>query len=96
MFTRIVKMQFKEDKVSEFINHFNKVRDRVRNQPGCHSLQLLQDQNKPEIFFTYSTWEEIQDLENYRKSDFFGQVWQETKQLFDGKPEAWSVQEIKS
>ncbi len=96
MFTRIVKMQFKEDKVTAFINHFNQVRDRVRNQPGCLSLQLLQDQHKPEVFFTYSTWEKVQDLENYRKSDFFGQVWQETKQLFDGKPEAWSVQEVKA
>ncbi|HHB52607.1 MAG TPA: antibiotic biosynthesis monooxygenase [Saprospiraceae bacterium] len=96
MFVRIVKMHFKETKISAFITHFNSVRDRVRNQPGCHSLQLLQDKDNPNIFFTYSTWEAPENLDTYRKSEFFKQVWQETKQLFEEKPEAWSVQEVKS
>jgi quinol monooxygenase YgiN len=94
MFTRIVKMRFKDDKVTDFVTHFNSVREKVRNQQGCRSLLLYQDKNDSNTFFTYSTWEDESDLERYRKSDFFNEIWQETKQLFDGKPMAWSVDEI--
>lgn len=94
MFTRIVKMKFKADKVTHFINHFNTVKERVRNQEGCQSVLLLQDKNDATLFFTYSVWNDASDLESYRKSDFFKGVWQDTKQLFDAKPEAWSVDEL--
>jgi len=94
MFTRIVKMKFKQEKVPFFINHFNSVKEKVRNQPGCRSVILLQDKADATLFFTYSIWEKDSDLNNYRNSDFFKGVWQETKQLFDGKPEAWSVDEL--
>ena len=87
-------MRFQKDKIVAFVQHFNELREQVRNQPGCHSLQLLQDEQDPRIFFTYSTWAQQSDLDTYRKSDFFASVWKETKQMFEGKPEAWSVQEI--
>ena len=94
MFTRIVKMKFKADKAAHFIAHFDSIKEKVRGQEGCQSVLLLQDQIDSSLFFTYSVWNDTADLERYRKSDFFKGVWKETKQLFDGKPEAWSVDEL--
>ena len=39
-------------------------------------------------------WESEEDLENYRKSELFTEVWDFTKQLFNDKPEAWSVDKL--
>jgi len=96
MFTRIVKMRFKQEKVAAFKAHFESVRERVENQPGCSLVILYQDKKDTNLFFTYSIWDKDSDLNTYRNSDFFKDVWQETKQLFDGKPEAWSINEIPS
>jgi len=93
MFTRIVKMKFKKENVTDFVTHFDSVKEEVRNQPGCHQVVLYQDKRDPSTFFTYSLWEEEKDLDRYRNSDFFKEVWIQTKELFDAKPEAWSVDE---
>jgi quinol monooxygenase YgiN len=94
MFTRIVKMEFQPEKINDFVNNFNKEKEYVRKQPGCHSLVLYRDKVKTNVFFTYSTWESESDLENYRNSEFFKGVWSFTKQLFNAKPMAWSVDEV--
>ncbi len=94
MFTRIVKMRFKQEKVKDFIDHFESVREKVENQPGCSLVILYQDKKDSNLFFTYSNWDKESDLDTYRNSDFFKGVWQQTKQLFDGKPEAWSINKV--
>jgi len=33
-FVRIVKMEFQEDKIDEFLTNFNSVKNKIRNQPG--------------------------------------------------------------
>ena len=96
MFTRIVKMYFKSKNIVEFVQHFDSIKEKIRNQPGCRSVILYQDKSDPNIFFTYSIWENESDLETYRKSEFFKGVWQQAKQFFEKKPEAWSVDEIVS
>jgi len=91
MFIRIVKMTFHEDKIEDFLTNFHQVKEKIRNTTGISLLELYQDINNPCIFFTYSYWNEEQDLENYRNSDLFKEVWSYTKTLFKDKPEAWSV-----
>lgn len=96
MFIRIVKMRFKKNKIDEFLSNFNKNKDKIKSFKGCNFLELYRDKNDPTIFFTYSYWESEIDLENYRNSELFKNVWNNTKQLFDDKPEAWSVDKIYS
>lgn len=96
MLTRIVKMKFKEEKVVEFEQKFISIKEKIRNQPGCHSVVLLHDMTDLSIFFTYSIWSDEADLNRYRNTDFFRTTWQHTKLLFDAKPEAWSLNEIKN
>lgn len=94
MLTRIVKMEFQTDKVSDFLANFEEIKSKIRNFPGCQKLDLLQDKNQPEIIFTYSVWESEEALNKYRKSELFGEVWPYTKSLFRAKPEAWSVNKV--
>ena len=96
MFIRIVKMSFHEENIPKFMENFNLIKEKIRNSPGNRYLELYQDKNNPEIFFTYSYWETEADLENYRNSELFYDVWQFTKKLFNDKPEAWSVDKLVS
>ena len=65
--------------------------EKIRGFEGCNSLKLLQDVNKPAIFFTYSVWNSEDDLNNYRHSELFAKVWKATKSKFAGRAEAWST-----
>ena len=91
MFTRIVKMEFQEDKVAQFLANFETVKHKIRSSKGCMHLELWRDKNQPSIFFTYSKWEKESDLETYRNSELFKGVWATTKPMFEAKANAWSV-----
>lgn len=94
MIVRIVKLHLKEDAVTAFLSNFEVIKRRIRQFPGNQKLVLYQDISNPCIFFTYSFWNSEADLNAYRQSDFFDAVWRETKLMFAGKPEAWSVNQI--
>lgn len=93
MIIRIVKMNFKPEKVNEFLKIFDESKELIRNMPGCSHLELLNDVNEKNIFFTYSYWNSESDLNNYRNSEVFAKVWAKTKILFNTKAEAWSVEQ---
>ena len=95
-FVRIVKMEFQEDKIDEFLTNFNSVNNKIRNQPGNRLLELYRDKQQNNIFFTYSYWEKEEDLNNYKKTELFKEVWAKTKVLFNAKPQAWSVDKVVS
>jgi len=96
MFVRIVKLSFHEENIPAFLENFELMKNHIRNSPGNRFLELYQDKNNPCIFFTYSYWEDEDDLENYRKSALFDEIWTFTKKLFNDKPEAWSVDKLVS
>jgi len=96
MLVRIVKMSFHEIHIDEFLENFNLIKERIRNFKGCSFLELYRDKNQPSIFFTYSYWDTEADLENYRNSTLFKEVWAKTKTFFNDKPEAWSVDKVVS
>jgi len=96
MFVRIVKMGFIPEKVETFLSDFDAIKYKVRGFEGCLFLELYRDKSNTNQFFTYSYWENEQALENYRNSDLFKGVWDNTKQYFNQKPEAWSVDKLVS
>ena len=91
MLIRIVKMSFHEEHIPAFLENFYLNKEKIKNSEGNMFLELYQDKDNPCIFFTYSHWETENDLNNYRKSALFGEVWKFTKTLFNDKPEAWSL-----
>ncbi|HEX9980138.1 MAG TPA: antibiotic biosynthesis monooxygenase family protein [Flavobacterium sp.] len=96
MFIRIVKLSFHEHYIEDFLSNFNIMKEQIRNAPGNRLLELYRDKTNGNVFFTYSLWDTEQDLENYRNSELFSEVWTFTKKLFNAKPEAWSVDRLVS
>ncbi len=96
MLIRIVKLSFHEEHIPAFLANFELMKEKIRNAPGNSFLELYQDQNNKALFFTYSIWESEADLNNYRNSELFNEVWSFTKKLFNNKPEAWSVDKLAS
>jgi heme-degrading monooxygenase HmoA len=94
MFVRIVKLSFHPENIPSFLENFESVKNQIRNFPGNRLLELYQDKSNLSVFFTYSYWESEEDLEKYRNSALFNEVWDFTKKLFNDKPEAWSVDKI--
>ncbi len=91
MFVRIVKLTFKKENIASFEQIFEDSKNLIRNFEGCTFLELLQDKDQPNIFFTYSYWQSEENLDNYRNSALFKNIWGQTKALFAERAEAWSV-----
>ena len=96
MFVRIVKLSFHQENIPTFLENFEVMKEKIRNAPGNRLLELYQDKDNPDLFFTYSYWDTVEDLENYRKSELFDGIWSFTKKLFNANPEAWSVDKLVS
>ena len=94
MIVRIVKMTFRKREVNNFIQVFENSKDKIRAFPGVQHLELLQESEDKNIFFTYSIWESAVDLENYRCSTLFKETWAKTKPLFEKPAEAWSTHQL--
>ena len=90
MIVRIVKMTFEPDRVDDFLEIFGTTKDQIRDLKGCAHLELLEDKENPNVFFTLSQWEEEEHLEKYRESYLFENIWEKTKPLFAKKAEAWT------
>ena len=90
MLIRIVRMTFKPEERENFLMLFEEVKGKIRHFPGCTHLELLEDYNDPNIFSTYSYWEDEADLNAYRHSGLFAEVWANTKSKFAAKPIAFS------
>jgi hypothetical protein len=94
MLVRLVKMTFREDAVETFRHFFEERKATIRGFAGCTHLELWQDADCSTTFFTCSRWLDEASLSHYRNSTFFRETWQETKQLFAAKAEAWSVDPV--
>lgn len=84
-------MTFLEEKVDSFLENFDRNKEKIRAFEGCQHLELLQQTDQPNVYFTYSYWNSEQDLNSYRNSPLFKEVWAFTKTLFSDKPAAWSL-----
>ncbi len=94
MVIRIVKMTFRNECCEDFLTLFYKYKDQIRNAKGCQSLTLLRDSEEPNIFFTYSLWDNEKHLDDYRYSTTFAEVWPQTKALFGDSAQAWTTEAL--
>lgn len=90
MLIRIVRLSFKKENVSKFLEIFNESKNKIRCFEGCEHVELLQDYSNNTIFSTYSIWKDEVSLNKYRQSELFESVWSRTKVLFNDKPVAHS------
>lgn len=94
MLIRIVKMTFREDEIDTFKDFFEQRKEKIRSFEGCQHLELWQEALHKNIFFTYSIWTNEIALLHYRNSAFFKDTWRQTKLLFAGKAEAYSINQL--
>lgn len=94
MITCLVKMVFREEEVEAFQQLFEERKEAIRTFEGCTHLELWQDRQHPQTFFTYSLWESEDHLARYRFSPLFKNTWQLTRQKFADPPLAWSINVI--
>ena len=87
-------MHFKAEEVETFLKIFRKHETAIRNVGGCTHLELLKDLNHPLVFTTLSHWDDASDLESYRNSELFKQVWAQVKVLFSSAPQAFSLEKF--
>lgn len=90
MLIRLVRLTFERHHTDRFLRLFDRYKEHIRAFPGCRHLELWQDKQRPELFTTYSLWDDEAALENYRTSELFSEVWKQTKPLFAEKPSAHS------
>jgi len=95
MIKRIVKMSFDPEKVNDFLAIYSANWNLIRAFDGCDHVELLRDKNISNVFFTYSLWKSETHLNAYRDSELFNSVWSRVKPLFNDKPQAWTVNEVK-
>jgi quinol monooxygenase YgiN len=91
MITRIVKMTFKPENISEFKKIFYESQKLIAAFEGCIHLELMIDISNKCIFFTISHWENEESLNNYRDSYLFKNTWSKVKPLFSERALAWSL-----
>lgn len=94
MITRIVKLTIAQDHIEDFRAAFRSNHSRIEGFAGCLEVKLVCDVNNPTLHFTISTWKAESDLENYRNSEIFKEIWSTVKPWFSEKTEAWSTTEF--
>lgn len=87
-------MTFRKGEGEEFKKIFNASKKSIREMRGCIFLELLEDLNDADLFFTYSVWSSEDDLNRYRHSDLYKEIWPKTKALFAAEPEVHSMKRI--
>ena len=93
MIIRIVRMEFQPVHVDDFLAHFSTIKPLIRSYPGVQHVELHHDANHPNVFYTYSIWDGVSELEIYRQSDLFNGAWSQAKTWFSAKPQAFSLLE---
>ena len=94
MLIRIVRMTFQPEKVRDFLVIFENSKNKIKGSEGCQHLELMRDYHDENIFSTYSHWDNEEALNNYRNSEVFKQIWEETKDMFLEKPAVYSLKKF--
>jgi quinol monooxygenase YgiN len=94
MIVRIVRMHFKGGHVETFLEIFQQQKEAIRKVSGCTHLELLRDVHNPLSFTTLSHWTNERDLEAYRNSQLFKEVWGRVKVLFAAPTQAFSLEKF--
>ncbi len=82
------------DKREAFLEVFENHRQAMRTVPGCLHLELWQELHDRAAVTTYSIWQSEKDLENYRNSKLFQEVWATVKPWFAASAQVQSLTKL--
>lgn len=93
MIKRIVKLKIKVEEVDTFRSLFLQSKATILSF-DCYHVECLQAIDDDTTFFTYSHWQSVEALNEYRHSEEFAVIWKNTKALFGDRAQAWSTKEV--
>lgn len=96
MIVRWVHMEFAEADRAAFLALFDAHRHAIASQPGCRRLELVCDADNSCQISTLSHWDSVEDLDRYRHSVLFSEVWPATKALFCRRPSATTFTQLRT
>ena len=88
MVVRIVSLKCKPEGVDAFRLLLRQAISRVRNVPGCLSLQIVGDVADPASYYTISAWRDVDALEASHISPLFAEIWPRIKAFL--REAAWA------
>ena len=88
---RVVRMEFKEEFISDFEKIYQESSPLIKRFPGCSHVEMCKDPHNHNVRFTFSHWESEVALNFYRESKLFIGTWARTKVLFADKPRVYSL-----
>ena len=88
----MVRLTFSPETVDAFDEMYVQFEARIEARSGCQMVRSMKVPGQPCQRATLSFWETQNDLDAYRKSTLFGEVWPATKALFAAPPEAQSYE----
>ncbi len=89
---RIVKMNFKEECVQDFLKLFEERKNKIRHSKGCNYLELWNDIDIKTIYYSYSIWDSMDDLNEYRQTELFKDTWAQFKSWFQDKAHVFNIE----
>ena len=89
MIVRIVHLHIVSERIADFEAFVLPRMARIRMQAGCQKVDLFTGQQGH--FFTLSHWDAEKDIEAYRQSSLFAEIWPAVKPWFAAKVEAWTM-----
>jgi quinol monooxygenase YgiN len=69
--TIVAKVVAKAEHVARVRDELLKLVDPTRNEAGCISYTLHQDNDDPAVFLFYETWENMERLEAHMRTEHF-------------------------
>jgi quinol monooxygenase YgiN len=91
MITRIVKLEIHPDHALGFRQLFHEKQADIAASTGCHEVRLVHTLDNSSTHFTISIWDSEDDLNAYRYSDLFAEIWPTVKPWFIEKAVAWTT-----
>lgn len=93
MLIRVVQLSIRSECVEDFLTAFAEAAPQISAFPGCHRLELWEDQETRGGFTTLSHWKSAEALDAYRNSTLFRLRWAGIKPMFAAEPRAFSYRQ---
>ena len=71
MYSCQIRIMFKEEKIFEFIEFLSSIREALRKEKGCLSLNLYRDIEKENSYGVISEWKTREDMDKHFKRTQF-------------------------
>jgi|GEM_PF-2597853 hypothetical protein len=94
MILRVVKMKVNEHKLTAFRMFMDNLYDEKLRMSGCLHFDYFEEKRNSNVFYSYTIWENIKFLKEYKKSDLFKEVVQTLRYLCSEEPQAWTIENV--